>query len=207
MIDFSIPDDLRMKRDRIRQFVQSEIIPYESDPRLTQHGPNDALRQDMVEKARSAGLLSIQAGAGYGGWDINHVERAVLFEAAGWSTLGPVAMNCAAPDEGNMSLLEKVANESQSEIFLRPLVDGYARSVFAMTEPSGAGSDPSQLNTLAKFDGEILRSMAGSGSLLGPMERGLGSSWHACRTTLSFRQDRRSFSPMVEMMESSLSGL
>jgi len=77
----------------------------------------------------------------------------VLFEAAGWSTLGPIALNCAAPDEGNMFLLSRVANAEQVEQYLVPVIDGRGRSVFAMTEPGGAGSDPNQLNTTADFDG------------------------------------------------------
>ena len=77
----------------------------------------------------------------------------MLFEAAGWSTLGPVALNCAAPDEGNMFVLDKIANPEQVEEFLVPVIDGRQRSVFAMTEPGGAGSDPGQLATEAVFDG------------------------------------------------------
>ena len=60
MIDFEIPADLVALRDKIRQFVIDEIVPYERDPRLTQHGPTDELRLEMVAKARKAGLLSIQ---------------------------------------------------------------------------------------------------------------------------------------------------
>ena len=99
------------------------------------------------------GLLTFQAPKRFGGREPSHREQAVLFEAAGWSTLGPVALNCAAPDEGNMFLLGKVANTEQVEQFLLPVIDGRQRSVFAMTEPGGAGSDPNQLATEAKFDG------------------------------------------------------
>ncbi|MTD12543.1 acyl-CoA dehydrogenase [Nakamurella sp. YIM 132087] len=157
MIDFSIPEDLVAKRDRVRQWVIDEIIPYETDPRLTQHGPTDGLRQELVEKARAAGLLTIQAPVEYGGWGLSHLEQAVLYEAAGWSTLGPVAMNCAAPDEGNMFLLNKITDAAQAERYLRPVIEGHQRSVFAMTEPDGAGSDPGQLRTTATFDGTHFR--------------------------------------------------
>lgn len=154
MIDFSIPADLAAERDRVRQFVIDKIVPFERDPRLTAHGPNDELRQEMVESARKEGLLTIQAPKELGGRGLTHLEQAVLYEAAGWSTLGPVAMNCAAPDEGNMFLLSKIANEQQIEAYLQPVIDGHQRSVFAMTEPGGAGSDPNQLATEATFDGE-----------------------------------------------------
>ena len=151
MIDFSLPPHLVALRDQVRAFVESEIVPFERDPRLTSHGPNDELRGELVERARRAGLLTIQAPKSFGGLGLSHLEQAVVYEAAGWSTLGPVAMNCAAPDEGNMALLAKVANPEQQEAFLRPLIEGRARSVFAMTEP-GAGSDPNQLATEAVAD-------------------------------------------------------
>ncbi|MRH90398.1 acyl-CoA dehydrogenase [Nocardia sp. SYP-A9097] len=154
MIDFTIPAELAAERDRVRQFVIDKIVPYERDPRLTAHGPNDELRQELVELARAEKLLTVQAPVALGGRGLSHIEQAVIYEAAGWSTLGPVAMNCAAPDEGNMFLLAKVANPEQTERFLRPVIDGHQRSVFAMTEPNGAGSDPNQLTTEAVFDGE-----------------------------------------------------
>lgn len=153
MIDFEIPDDLAALRDEIRAFVVDKIVPYETDPRVTRHGPNEDLRTELVGLAREAGLLTFQAPRALGGREPSHVEQAVLFEAAGWSTLGPIALNCAAPDEGNMFLLSKIANPAQTEQFLVPVVDGRQRSVFAMTEPEGAGSDPNQLATEAVFDG------------------------------------------------------
>jgi acyl-CoA dehydrogenase len=153
MIDFEIPADVAARRDEIRAFVTDTIVPFERDPRLTRHGPNEELRTEMVELARAAGLLTFQAQRRFGGWEPSHRDQAVLFEAAGWSTLGPVALNCAAPDEGNMFILSKIANSEQTEEFLVPVIDGRQRSVFAMTEPDGAGSDPGQLKTEAVFDG------------------------------------------------------
>jgi acyl-CoA dehydrogenase len=153
MIDFEIPDELAAQRDEIRNFVVEKIVPYERDPRLTRHGPDEELRAELVGLARDAGLLTFQAPRRFGGREPSHREQAVLFEAAGWSTLGPVALNCAAPDEGNMFVLGKIANDEQVEKFLVPVIDGRQRSVFAMTEPGGAGSDPGQLATEAVFDG------------------------------------------------------
>jgi len=153
MIDFEIPADVAARRDQIRAFVTEKIVPFERDPRLTRHGPNEDLRTEMVELARDAGLLTFQAQRRFGGWEPSHRDQAVLFEAAGWSTLGPVALNCAAPDEANMYILSKIANTEQIEKFLVPVIEGRQRSVFAMTEPGGAGSDPDQLLTEAVFDG------------------------------------------------------
>jgi len=153
MIDFEIPADLAARRDEVLAFVAEQVVPYENDPRVTPHGPTEELRSELVELARKAGLLTFQAPRD-GGTGPTHLEQAVLFEAAGWSALGPVALNCAAPDEGNMFLLGKIANTQQTLEFLRPMIDGHQRSVFAMTEPGGAGSDPRQLATTAVRDGD-----------------------------------------------------
>ena len=153
MIDFEVPAETAGLADEIRSFVTEQVIPYETDPRLTRHGPTEDLRTELVELARAAGLLTFQAQRRFGGREPSHIEQAVLFEAAGWSTLGPIALNCAAPDEGNMFLLSKIANEAQVAEFLVPVIDGRQRSVFAMTEPDGAGADPGQLRTEAVRDG------------------------------------------------------
>jgi acyl-CoA dehydrogenase len=154
MIDFALPPHLVELRQRIHAFVKDKIIPYEQDPRVTSHGPNEALRKELVGVARNAGLLTIQAPRKYGGMELSHVEMAVALESSGWSILGPVAMNCSAPDEGNMAMLEKVASAEQKERWLRPMIEGKFRSCFAMTEPGGTGSDPRQLLTVAKPDGD-----------------------------------------------------
>lgn len=155
MIDFSIdPADVEL-RDRVRAFVRDKIIPYEHDERLTAHGPSDDLRIELNGLARQAGLLAPHVSRHYGGLGLSHQQRAIVFEAAGYSTLGPIALHCAAPDEGNMHMLEVVASAAQKEQFLRPLAGAQVRSCFAMTEPHpGAGSDPSQLATRADRDGD-----------------------------------------------------
>ena len=183
MIDFEIPAELIEQRDEIRAFVTEQIVPFERDPRITRHGPNEELRTELVELARKAGLLTFQAPRRFGGREPSHREAAVLYEAAGWSTLGPVALNCAAPDEGNMYLLGKIADPSQTEEFLVPVIDGRQRSVFAMTEPGGAGSDPDQLTTEAVFDGSDYVINGRNGSSPAPTGRAPGSSWPASHPT------------------------
>jgi len=153
-MDFSLPNELEELGERVLAFVKKEIIPYENDPRWTAHGPSEELRRELTGKAREAGLLSIHAPKEYGGLGLNHVGKAVVFEAAGYSMLGPAALHCQAPDEGNIHLLEQVANPEQKERYLRPLATGEVRSCFAMTEPHpGAGSDPNMLSTRAERDG------------------------------------------------------
>jgi acyl-CoA dehydrogenase len=90
------------------------------------------------------------------GRHLSQQETAIVLRATGLSPLGPLALNTAAPDEGNMYLLGKVGSPEIKERFLRPLVEGYARSAFFMTEPAaegGAGSDPSMMQTTCHLDG------------------------------------------------------
>ncbi|MDP6565773.1 MAG: acyl-CoA dehydrogenase family protein [Alphaproteobacteria bacterium] len=150
-MDFSLPDDLRDLQERTREFIRDQVIPLEGDPRETPHGPNEELRDELIARGRAAGLLSPHCGTEWGGLGLGHIGKAVVFEEAGYSALGPHALNINAPDEGNMHLLEQVAGEEQKERFLRPLVAGEVRSAFSMTEPEGgAGSDPSMLKTEAR---------------------------------------------------------
>lgn len=154
MLNFSTaPADAELQ-ERVRQFVRMSVIPFEKDPRNTVHGPTDALREELNALARGAGLLAPQVAHEYGGLALTHVQRAAVFEAAGYSPLGPIALHCAAPDEGNMHLLEQVASAEQKRRFLAPLARAGQRSCFAMTEPApGAGSDPSLMQTVAVADG------------------------------------------------------
>ena len=154
-MDFSLTPRMQDLRDRTRAFVTDKIIPFERDPRRTSHGPTDELRLEMNALARHAGLLSPHVAEQWGGLGLNHRERAIVFEACGYSMLGPVAMNLAAPDEGNMHMLAEVATPAQKERYLRPLASGAKRSCFCMTEPSpGAGADPSALLTTAERQGD-----------------------------------------------------
>lgn len=154
-MDFSISPELQALREEVRRFIAEQVIPLETDPRQTAHGPSEDLRNELVARARKAGLLTPHASRELGGLGLSHVEKAVVFEEAGYSTLGPTAMNIHAPDEGNIHLMEVVATEAQKERWLKPLVQGKIRSCFAMTEPApGAGADPSMLQTTAVKDGD-----------------------------------------------------
>jgi acyl-CoA dehydrogenase len=139
---------------RVEAFVREVVFPYENDPRHGGHGPTAALVDELKEKARAAGVLSPHIFPD--GGHLNQRETAVVFRKSGLSMLGPVAVNTAAPDEGNMYLIGKVGSADQKAHFLKPLVVGRARSAFFMTEPAeegGAGSDPSMMKTTAKLDG------------------------------------------------------
>jgi acyl-CoA dehydrogenase len=154
-MDFALSPALLELQQRTRSFIADKIIPFESDPRCTPHGPTEELRRELVELGRAAGLLSSHVSVAMGGLGLDHRAKAIVFEEAGYSPLGPVALNIHAPDEGNMHLLEEVATPAQQERWLRPLAAGHIRSCFCMTEPSpGAGADPSMLATTAVRDGD-----------------------------------------------------
>lgn len=138
---------------QVEAFVRETIVPYERDPRCTPHGPSEDLVTELRTHARAAGLLTPHIANGA---HLTHRETAHVLRAAGLSPLGPVALNVAAPDEGNMYLLGRVATSEQKQRFLDPLIAGTARSAFFMTEPAsdgGAGSDPSMMQTVARQDG------------------------------------------------------
>jgi len=145
-MDFELSPELIELRDRVAAFVRDEVIPAENGtPDI------DALRQ----KARKAGIYGPQLSREYGGLGLGTVAMCVVFEQAGRSFMGPLALNCAAPDEGNMHLLSLYATAAQREQYLRPLIEGKIRSCFAMSEPApGAGSDPTMMQTrAARVDG------------------------------------------------------
>ncbi len=154
-MDFALPPDLSALEMRTRGFIQERVMPFEKDKRRGPHGPEESLRNDLIALARDEGLLNPQVSRHFGGMGLSHLGKAIALEASGYSMLGPIAMNCAAPDEGNMHLMEQVATDAQKERWLRPMTEGRTRSCFCMTEPApGAGSDPSALRTTAQKRGD-----------------------------------------------------
>ena len=152
-LNFAPPAEVSDLARRVADFVKTRIVPYEKDPRWTPHGPTDELRIEMNDLARAAGVFAPHVPKEYGGLALGQVGRAFVFEAAGYSILGPIAIHCASPDEGNIHLLDVVARPDQRAHFLKPLAEGKIRSCFAMTEPGGAGSDPGMLQATARLDG------------------------------------------------------
>ncbi|MEH6405144.1 MAG: acyl-CoA dehydrogenase family protein [Sneathiella sp.] len=154
MIDFQMSEAQREIGERIESFVMEKIVPFEKDPRISSHGPNDDLRIELNALARKEGIFAPHVPEEWGGMGLDHVSMAIAFEAAGLSPLGPIALHCAAPDEGNMNLMHKEATAEQNERWLKPLALGDIRSCFCMTEPGGAGADPSKMLTRATYDGD-----------------------------------------------------
>ena len=151
-MDFSIPAEMAADAKRIEDFVADEIIPLETDPaHYDVYGNIDlALLQALRGKIKAAGLWAPQIPRAQGGLGYGPTGMAVLYEAMNQSIFGPVAFNCAAPDDGNMYILNKVGSDQQKATWLQPIIDGDVRSSFAMTEPApGGGSDPGMIQTTA----------------------------------------------------------
>jgi alkylation response protein AidB-like acyl-CoA dehydrogenase len=146
-VNLDLPAPVLEQQQRIRAFVRDEVIPRE--PRAFASF-DDEIRVEVQALAKQAGLWAPQLPTSLGGGGFDLLGSGVLMEEAGYSLLGPLAIHCAAPDEGNLTLLEKVATPDQRERFLVPLANGDVRSAFAMTEPApGVGSDPRAVRTKA----------------------------------------------------------
>ena len=152
-MDFTISPELDRLRGRVADFVADRLLPLEADPAsFDAHENIDlALLERLRAEARAAGLWCLQLRPETGGLGVGRVGMAVCYEAMNRSIFGPVVFNAAAPDDGNMMMLEAIGTPGQKERWLAPLVRGEVRSAFAMTEPHpGGGSDPSMIRTRAE---------------------------------------------------------
>lgn len=142
--------------DRTRALVREVVVPLDDahDGDIEAAGGEEA-RARLQAAAKEAGVFAPHAPVDCGGLGLGMVDRAPVFEEAGYSLFGPVALNINAPDEGNIHMLDHIASSAQRDKYLVPLARGEVRSAFAMTEPApGAGADPSMLSTTAtKVDG------------------------------------------------------
>ena len=156
-MDFSLPKEIENIAKRTAQFVDEEILPLEANPDNYDAHENISLEllAQMRQRAKQIGLWAPQAPADRGGMGLPVMGWAAMYEQANRSIFGPVIMNCAAPDDGNINLLSKIGTDAQKKWFLDPLIAGEVRSSFAMTEPHpGSGSDPSMMLTTATKTGK-----------------------------------------------------
>jgi acyl-CoA dehydrogenase len=156
---FPAPSDEAVRLyDELLGFMRSDVFPAEAsyDSHREQVGPDDHSVPPVVEelkaKARARGLWNLFLPSESG---LTQLEYAPMAELSGWSNeLAPEAMNCQAPDTGNMELLHLVGSEAQKQEWLRPLLDGEIRSAFCMTEPAVASSDATNIATRIHRDGD-----------------------------------------------------
>ena len=145
-MDFTLSPEIEALRLKVRGFVEAEVMPLEAD--RGNYDQHENIRLDVLmplrDKAKAAGLWAPQMPKDRGGLGLPMVGWAAFYEEANRSIFGPLAFNCAAPDDGNMNVLNKVLKtDAQKDRWLQPIIDGKIRSSFVMTEPHpGSGSDP-----------------------------------------------------------------
>jgi acyl-CoA dehydrogenase len=153
-LDFTLPDDLRELLDRVRSYVEEDVLPAEPDVA----DPADLLAswhvvERLRDRARERGIYTPHLPEAWGGLGIGTLGMALISQECGISALASLGLNAMAPDEGNMHTLLIAGTPEQLETYLRPLAEGRTRSCFAMTEPGVASSDPTNLETTAVRDG------------------------------------------------------
>ena len=157
-MSLALPPEVEAHRQRFRAFTREHVLPLDTKPESFDAHEN--IRQELLpglrEKARAAGVWAPQMPRERGGQGLSVVGMAACYEELNYSLFGPVAANCAAPDDGNMIVLNKVLpTAALKQRWLQPIVDGHVRSAFAMTEPHpGGGSDPSMIRTTATKSGD-----------------------------------------------------
>jgi acyl-CoA dehydrogenase len=162
MMDLDIPERLIPVREKIDSFVRAKIDP------LTEEYYNEIDVGDRWEltdrqleildslklEAKNAGLWNFFLPESQGGAGVSNLEYAHLAEVMARNPIASEIFNCAAPDTGNMEVLERYGSEAQKKEWLEPLLDGKIRSAFAMTEPHVASSDATNICTSAVLDGD-----------------------------------------------------
>ncbi|MCE7999129.1 MAG: acyl-CoA dehydrogenase [Rhodobiaceae bacterium] len=153
-IDFSFPEEVEVIRTSIRNFIDEVVKPIED---AMDEDDRASVREGVIKmrtEAYERGLWLPHMPEAWGGMELGHVELAMISAEAARSRYGPFAINCQAPDEGNMHTLLKWGTDEQKDTYLRPMCEGRKFSCFAMTEPEVAGSDPTLIRTNAKLDGD-----------------------------------------------------
>ncbi len=160
MIDFTLAPEHEAIRGKVRDFVDTYIIPAmqpyghreEMDAETRKAYVTELIR--LRKLAHNEGLWLPHMPKEWGGMGLGHVALAMVQAEAAKTRVGPWVFNCQAPDEGNMHTLHHWATPEQKEKYLKPLCDGLVSSCFAMTEPEVAGSDPTLIKTYAVKDGD-----------------------------------------------------
>ena len=145
---------------RVKDFIEKECIPSE-DIFHKQIGEGEnrwnsypEVINELKDKAKSKGLWNLFLPESEFGAGLTNYEYAHLAEVMGTCHIASEAMNCAAPDTGNMEVIARYGNEKHQEEWLQPLLDGEIRSAFAMTEPGVGSSDATNMQATAVVDGD-----------------------------------------------------
>jgi acyl-CoA dehydrogenase len=145
---------------RVKDFIEQECIPSEHIfHEQIEEGENrwnsyPEVINELKDTAKSKGLWNLFLPESEFGAGLTNYEYAHLAEVMGTCSIASEAMNCAAPDTGNMEVIARYGNEKHQEEWLQPLLDGEIRSAFAMTEPGVGSSDATNMQATAVLDGD-----------------------------------------------------
>jgi acyl-CoA dehydrogenase len=157
-LDFAYSDKVKDLSRRLTSFMDAHVYPNEKTHR-DQVSAGDrwqptAIVEDLKKRARAEGLWNLFLPASKHGAGLTNLEYAPLCEIMGRSPIAPEVFNCAAPDTGNMEVLERYGTDEHKEAWLKPLLAGEIRSCFAMTEPQVASSDATNIESRIARDGD-----------------------------------------------------
>lgn len=160
-MDFEYPPKVQALCRQLEAFMERYLLPYNAawHQAVSQGVYPPPFVEDLKELARSEGLWNLFLPGlreDEPGTRLSNLEYAPLAEIMGRLPWGSEVFNCSAPDTGNMELLHLFATPWQTRQWLRPLLEGKIRSAFAMSEPDVASSDPTNLQTTMRHDGEQL---------------------------------------------------
>jgi acyl-CoA dehydrogenase len=159
-MDFSYSKRVEDYRGRLLDFMDGHVYPAEIVYRQQMEDAGDphhhpAVLEDLKAEARSRGLWNLFLPDPGDGAGLSVHEYAPLAEITGRSVhIAPEALNCSAPDTGNMEILHMFGTPEQKEVWLHPLLEGEIRSCFSMTEPDVASSDATNIRTRIERDGD-----------------------------------------------------
>lgn len=152
-MDFLPPPTIPPLLEKLRTFMEAHVFPAEPLMHDDSVSLSKAIRP-IQAAAREEELWMPQIAKDDGGMGLSLLEHAIVSEVLGESPLGHYALNCQAPDAGNMEILIEYGTDAQKERFLAPLLRGETRSCFAMTEPERPGSNPVWLKSHASIDSD-----------------------------------------------------
>jgi acyl-CoA dehydrogenase len=160
--DLRMSEQVRPLYDHVRKFIRETVDPMTSEFVRLGRDKKDRwgfapgqleVLQKAKDKAKSEGLWNFFLPDSHTGEGLKNLDYAYIAAELGKSPMASESMNCAAPDTGNMEVLERVGTEEQKEKWLKPLLDGEIRSAYVMTEPNVASSDAKNISTTAKLVG------------------------------------------------------